>query len=193
MTAAGYGRVLFGFGLQRVIELIYSRRNERRIERRDVQAAEAGRSVWQWIVAVNIGLFAFPVIERMARRRPAPRSVAALGWVMALGGVALRLSVLATLREAWNARAVVPADLQVIDRGPYRFIRHPNYVALALEFAGLPLIGGAYVSAALLSVANAIVLRRRILDEERLLMAIPAYRERMGDKPRFVPRLLTVR
>ena len=193
MSAAGYCRVLFLFGLQRGIELLYSRRNERRIQRREVQAPEAGRSVWPWIVAVNVGLFLVPMIERLARRRPAARTVEAIGWVTALAGVGLRLSVLATLREAWNVRAVVPADLEVVDRGPYRFIRHPNYVALALEFAGLPRIGGAYVSAAMLSAANAIVLRRRILDEERLLMAIPAYRERMSDKPRFVPRLVSAR
>lgn len=193
MTAAGYGRVLFVFGLQRVVELIYSRQNERRIQGRDVQAGEAGRSVWRWIVAVNIGLFTLPTIERLVRRRPAPRGVAAVGWVMALAGSALRLSVLATLRQAWNARAVVPADLQVIDGGPYRFIRHPNYVALVLEFAGLPLIGGAYVSGLVLSAANALLLWRRIVEEEALLMALPAYRERMAGKPRFVPRLLTGR
>jgi len=86
-------------------------------------------------------------------------------------------------------RAVVPSDLPVVDRGPYRFIRHPNYVALGLEFLGLPLIGGAYLSAAGLGLANALLLRRRIADEEALLMAIPAYRLRMAHKPRFLPRL----
>ena len=64
-----------------------------------------------------------------------------------------------------------------------------NYVALGLEFLGLPLIGGAYLSAAGLGLANALLLRRRIADEEALLMAIPAYRLRMAHKPRFVPRL----
>ena len=78
-------------------------------------------------------------------------------------------------------------------RRPYRFIRHPNYVALGLEFLGLPLIGGAYLSAMGLGVANAVLLSRRIRDEDALLMAIPAYRERMGEKPRFVPRLISGR
>ena len=82
-----------------------------------------------------------------------------------------------------------PSDLPVVDRGPYRFIRHPNYVALGLEFLGLPLIGGAYLSAVGLGLANALLLGRRIGDEEALLMTIPAYRERMAHKPRFVPRL----
>jgi methyltransferase len=184
---------LLVFGLQRIVELLYSERNERIIRERQPNAPQAGRVVWPGIAAVNLALFTLPAVERWRRGRRPPWPVAAIGWVTALGAVGLRLSVLATLREAWNVRAVIPADLRVIDRGPYRFIRHPNYVALGLEFFGLPLIGGAYVSALALSIANALLLRRRILEEEALLMAIPAYRARMGDKPRFVPRLVSGR
>ena len=193
MTAAGYARVLLLFGLQRVVELLYSERNERTIRERQRDAPQAGRSVWPGIAAINLALFTLPGCERWFVGRRPPRPVAAIGWMMALAAVGLRLSVLATLREAWNVRAVVPGDLRVIDSGPYRFIRHPNYVALALEFLGLPLIGGAYVSAVALSTANALLLRQRIVEEEALLMAIPAYRARMGDKPRFVPRLVSGR
>ena len=189
MSTAGFARVVLLFGSQRFLELLYSERNERRIQRRQPDAPQAGRSVWPLIAAVNLGLFTLPILERWRRKRPPPRPVAALGWVMALGAVVLRLSVLATLREAWNVRAVVPSDLQVIDRGPYRWIRHPNYVALGLEFLGLPLIGGAYACAAILSAANAWVLRQRIAEEDVLLMSIPEYRERMGEKPSFIPRL----
>ena len=193
MTAFGYARVLMVFGMQRFIELLYSERNERIIHRREPDAPQAGRSVWPWIAVVNLALFTLPAVERWRRGRPPPRLMAAFGWATALGAVALRLSVLTTLREAWNVRAVVPSDLHVIDRGPYRWIRHPNYVALGLEFLGLPLIGGAYGSAIALSTANALLLRRRIAEEDALLMSIPAYRERMGGKPRFIPRLFSGR
>ena len=193
MTATAYARVLQLFGIQRVIELIYSKRNERAIRERQPRVREAGGSVFGGIALVNLALFTLPLIERWHRRRPPPQWVAAFGWLTALSAVCLRLSVLLTLREAWNVRALVPNDLRVIDRGPYRFIRHPNYVALALEFLGLPLIGGSYLSAAGLGVANALLLSERIREEEALLMTIPAYRERMGDKPRFIPRLVTSR
>jgi methyltransferase len=193
VTAAGYARVLLGFGLQRGIELLYSERNERLIHRRQTDAPQAAKSVWPWIAAVNLGLFTLPAIERWRRRCPPPRLIAAFGWGCALAAVALRLSVVATLREAWNVRALVPRDLHVIDRGPYRWIRHPNYVALGLEFLGLPLIGGAYRSAIVLSAANAWLLRQRIAEEDTLLMAIPAYRERMGEKPALIPRLFSAR
>ena len=189
MSAGRYAGILLLFATQRFIELLYSKRNERQIHERQPEAPQAGRSVWEGIGAVNLGLFTLPALERAWRRRPPPRPVAALGWTAAIAGVALRLSVIASLRESWNVRAVVPSDLRVVDGGPYRFIRHPNYVALGLEFLGLPLIGGAYLSALGLGVANATLLRQRIVEEDALLMAIPAYRERMGGKPRFLPRL----
>jgi methyltransferase len=188
-----YAALLLAFGSQRGVELIYSARNERAIRGRQPSAPQASERVFRGIAFVNLALFTLPLLERVWRRRSPPALVAGIGWIAALTAVALRLSVIASLRGAWTIRALVPSDLPVVDRGPYRFIRHPNYVALGLEFLGLPLIGGAYASAIGLGVANALLLRRRILEEDALLMAIPAYRERMGDKPRFLPRVFSGR
>jgi methyltransferase len=185
-----YAVVLLAFGTQRGLELAYSARNERAIRARQPSAPQASERIFRWIALANLGLFTLPILERLWRRRSPPALVAGIGWIAALSAVALRLSVIASLRDAWTVRAVVPSDLPVVDRGPYRFIRHPNYVALGLEFLGLPLIGGAYLSAVGLGAANALLLRRRIGDEEALLMAIPAYRQRMAHKPRFMPRLI---
>ena len=189
MSPVRYAVVLLAFGTQRGLELAYSARNERAIRARQPSAPQASERIFRWIALANLGLFTLPILERVWRRRSPPALIAGIGWVAALTAVALRLSVIASLREAWTVRAVVPSDLPVVDRGPYRFIRHPNYVALGLEFLGLPLIGGAYLSAVGLGVTNALLLRRRIGDEEELLMAITAYRQRMAHKPRFMPRL----
>ena len=189
MSPVRYAVVLLAFGMQRGLELAYSARNERAIRVRQPSAPQASERIFRWIALANLGLFTLPILERLWRRRSPPALVAGIGWIAALSAVALRLSVIASLRDAWTVRAVVPSDLPVVDRGPYRFIRHPNYVALGLEFLGLPLIGGAYLSAVGLGVANALLLRRRIGDEEALLMAIPAYRQQMAHKPRFMPRL----
>ncbi len=193
MSPGRYAAVLVAFGAQRAVELLYSARNERLIRGRQPSAPQAAGSLFKWIALVNAGLFTLPAIERRWRGHPPPPAVAAVGWVASLSALALRLSVVLSLRGSWTVRAVVPSDLPVVDRGPYRFIRHPNYVALGLEFLGLPLIGGAYVSAVGLGLANALLLRRRIQEEDALLMAIPAYRERMADKPRFVPRRVSGR
>ena len=190
MSPGRYAAVLFAFGTQRGLELAYSARNERVIRHRQPSAPQASERTFRWIALANFGLFTLPVLERMWRRRSPPALVAGIGWMAALSAVGLRLSVLASLRSSWTVRAVVPSDLPVVDRGPYRFIRHPNYVALGLEFLGLPLIGGAYLSAAGLGLANALLLRQRIIEEETLLNDIPDYRARMAHKPRFVPRLI---
>jgi len=185
-----YAAVLLAFGTQRGLELLYSAGNERLIRGRQPTAPQAARSIFKWIALINAGLFTLPALERWWRGHPPPSAVAAAGWITSVSAVALRLSVLLSLRRSWTVRAVVPSDLAVIDRGPYRWIRHPNYVALGLEFLGLPLIGGAYASALGLGVANALLLGRRIHEEEALLMAIPAYRQRMAHKPRFLPRFI---
>ena len=193
MSPRRYAAVLLAFGTQRGLELVYSARNDRAIRARQPSAPQASERIFRWIALANLGLFTLPLLERVWRRRSPPALIGGIGWIAALTAVALRFSVIASLRGAWTVRAVVPSDLPVVDRGPYRFIRHPNYVALGLEFLGLPLIGGAYASAVGLGVANALLLRRRIQDEDALLMAIPAYRQRMGDKPRFLPRLFSGR
>ena len=193
MSPGRYAVVLLAFGAQRGFELVYSARNERLIRNRQPSAPQAGRSIFKWIALVNAGLFTLPALERWWRRHPPPPAIAAVGWITAVSALVLRLSVVISLRGSWTVRAVVPSDLRIVDRGPYRFIRHPNYLALGLEFLGLPLIGGAYASALGLGLANALLLRRRINEEDALLMAIPGYRERMADKPAFVPRLLNGR
>lgn len=190
MSWRRYLLVLAAFGSQRLAELAYSGRNERRVRRIEPDAPQAASWAFRWITVANLALFTLPALERALRGRRPPLVVERLGWSGALAGLGLRLWAIATLGQQWNVRALVPRDLHVIDAGPYRFIRHPNYLALMLEFAGLPLIGGAYVCAVALSGLNGLLLAARIADEEALLERVPEYRRLMGAKPRFLPRLL---
>lgn len=73
--------------------------------------------------------------------------------------------------------------------GPYRWIRHPNYLCVILEIAALPLLHSAWLSALGLSALNACVLAFRIRTEERLLTEVPGWREAFADRARFVPGL----
>jgi methyltransferase len=179
-----YPALLALVGSQRLAELLISRRNEHRSGR---ELGTAGRRSYPLMVALHVLLFVLPLVERRRRVAP-PLPLIAPAWFAVGMATALRLWVITTLGQGWNVRGRVPAGLQVVDRGPYRFIRHPNYVAIALEMASLPLAGGAYQSALALSVANAAVLLPRIAAEERLLDRVPGYAQRMGGKPRFIPR-----
>ena len=170
-------------GFARLGELLLSRRREQRAG----PGPRAAARTYPLMVALNVALFAAPLAERaVARRRPR----APLLWTGVLAGAtALRWWSIGTLGDAWNVRAAVPAELRPVTGGPYRYVRHPNYVAVALEFLALPLAGGAWVSALALSALNGLVLWDRIRDEERLLAAVPGYEEAFRGRARFIPGL----
>ncbi len=169
-------------GGQRLREMGISARHERAIAG---PAAAGGR--FPLMVGLHVALFCLPVLEVVALRR---RPRLPLLWVAGVGGAAaLRWWCIRSLGAAWNARAVVPENLRPVTSGPYRWVRHPNYVAVALEFLCLPLAAGAWLSAAGLSLLNAALLADRIHAEERLLGQIPGYDEAFVGRPRFIPGL----
>ena len=80
-----------------------------------------------------------------------------------------RVWVIASLGRHWTTRLIVPADRPLVNRGPYRFFNHPNYLIVIAEIAVLPLAFGAAVIAAVFSAANLALLARRVAIEERAL------------------------
>jgi methyltransferase len=182
LSRRGRSAVAAGLGLMRLAEVGWSRRNLRRAGP-GRQAAPRG---FPAMVGVNAALFA---VCALPRRRGPGAAVQAAALAGLAGAVALRLWAIASLGTAWNVVAVVPDDLRVVTRGPYRWLRHPNYLAVLIEFACLPLAVGAYAEGALLSAANALVLLPRIRAEEALLDRVPGYREAFAGVPRLLPGL----
>lgn len=170
--------VLFGLGgfllylvLQRSGELWISARNARRLFARG--AREVGREHFLWLVLLHT-LFPLSLIAEVLwlGARPGPLTPCwVVLWVLAQG---LRWACMGTLGERWNARVIVLPGAPRIRSGPYRFLRHPNYVAVTLELLAGPLIFGAWRTAALFSVANFFALRVRIRCENRALEAAEA-------------------
>ena len=169
-------------GAQRLVELRISARNRARMG----PGEQASPSTYPIMAAVHVALFAVCVWLRRGRRVSRPVEVAALTGLVA--SAALRLWVIRGLGTTWNVTAHVAPDGHIQTGGPYRYVRHPNYVAVAMEFACLPVAVGAVPEAVALSIANAAVLVPRIRAEERLLETIPGYREAFRGVPRFVPR-----
>jgi methyltransferase len=88
---------------------------------------------------------------------------------------ALRYWAIGTLGSRWNTRILVIPGLSPISRGPYRWLRHPNYVAVVIELAALPLVFGAWRTALVVGAANlALLLGVRIPAEMRALAAASA-------------------
>ncbi|MEO1172759.1 MAG: isoprenylcysteine carboxylmethyltransferase family protein, partial [Myxococcota bacterium] len=90
----------------------------------------------------------------------------------------LRYWVIGTLGPMWNVRVIVIPGAAVVTAGPYRWLRHPNYLAVVLEGICLPLVHGAWITALAFSAANAWLLRVRIRCEEQALSASTDYRQR---------------
>ena len=81
----------------------------------------------------------------------------------------LRYWAIFTLGEYWNTRILVVPGAKLVRRGPYRYLRHPNYVVVVVEILSLPLIFGAWITALVFSALNAVLLSIRIREENRAL------------------------
>ncbi|HUY57277.1 MAG TPA: isoprenylcysteine carboxylmethyltransferase family protein [Candidatus Micrarchaeaceae archaeon] len=175
-----YALLLAALALQRRREVVLSTR----LERARPGRRAAPRS-FPLMVAAHIGLFLLPPLEvRIAKRRPQWPGL----WLALLAcATGLRWWSIRSLGAQWNVRAAVPLDLQPVTDGPYRWIRHPNYLAVILEFAALPMAGGAWISALGLSALDGAVLVDRIRAEEALLAEVPGYQQLFSGKARFIP------
>ncbi|MCZ6489523.1 MAG: isoprenylcysteine carboxylmethyltransferase family protein [Acidobacteria bacterium] len=172
----------------RLWELFYSWRRLS-VDRREGRAQTLPEAVYPVIVALHAGWLAACLGEVLLRE---PRFQAWLVLPMlCLWGLslALRFWVIASLGELWNVRLVERTEQPVVTAGPYAYIRHPNYLVVIVEIAAVPLMFGAYWTALIASLANGLVLWRRIAREEAYLFQFPAYREAFAHKKRLLPGL----
>ena len=107
--------------------------------------------------------------------------------VLAVLAAGLRLWVIRTLDGRWTTRIVVLPQVTPVAGGPYRFLRHPNYVAVIAEMLALPLVHTAWLTAVVFSLLNAWLLRVRIRAEEKGLASVSDYDAVFADRPRLLP------
>ncbi|MFD7092430.1 isoprenylcysteine carboxyl methyltransferase family protein [Streptomyces sp. NPDC056652] len=167
-----YTTLVLAVGVERVAELVVARRNARWSLARG--AVERGRGHYPPMVALHTLLLLGCLAEVWLADRPFDP---ALGWPMAavvLAAQALRWWCIRTLGPRWNTRVLVVPGLPLVTGGPYRLLRHPNYVAVAAEGIALPLVHGAWITALLFTACNAVLLTIRIRCENRALESATA-------------------
>lgn len=158
-----------GLGLQRLLELRLSRRNELRMRRHG--GREHAPETYGRIVALHAAWFAAMLLEVFTGRREFRPRLAALALSLFAAGQALRLTAIRTLGWRWSTRIMTvpgPAGAPV-RRGIYRYVRHPNYLGVELEILATPLVHSAYLTSAVFGLANLLLLRERIRREEQAL------------------------
>ncbi len=148
--------------LQRIGEVAYATRNTRALLRRG--GVEVGRSHYFMLVLLHAAWLA--ALWAMVPS-DAPLSLPWLALFLLLQG--LRVWVIGSLGPYWTTRIITLPEMPLIRRGPYRFLRHPNYVIVAAEIAVLPLVFGEWRLALIFSILNGLVLFWRIRVEEQAL------------------------
>ncbi|WP_456825876.1 isoprenylcysteine carboxyl methyltransferase family protein [Cellulomonas sp. P5_E12] len=167
----GYDWLIVVVALERLAELVVSQRHVTWAFAHG--GIETGKRHYPPMVALHTGLLVACVVEVHAADRP---FLPALGWtalVFVVAANALRWWCIATLGNQWSTRVIVVPGVALVRRGPYRWLSHPNYVAVAVEGAALPLVHTAWVTACAFTVLNAVLLLGfRIPTEERALRSV---------------------
>lgn len=153
--------------VERLVELGISRGNERWAKARG--GVEAGREHYPWMVAMHTAFLAACPLEVWLLGRPLLPALGAAMLLLLVAAMALRYWVIATLGRRWSTRVICLPGVPVITGGPFRWARHPNYLAVVVETAALPLVHTAWLTALAFSLANAALLRTRIRVEEEAL------------------------
>ena len=151
---------------QRLFELVLARRNERRARARG--AVERGQRHYLLIVALHTLWLVSTLVEGLLRGPDIPAF-----WPVPLALFLLvqplRYWAIFSLGERWNTKILVLPGEKPVRRGPYRYIDHPNYVVVVVEILTFPLIFGAWITALVFTVLNAVILSVRIREENRAL------------------------
>ena len=155
---------------ERVAELVVSQRNLATSKARG--GTEFGAGHYPVMVVLHTALLASCLVEVLALHRP---FIPVLGWSMlavAVAAQALRWWCIGTLGWQWNTRVIVVPGAARVTGGPYRYLSHPNYVAVALEGVALPLVHSAWITALGFTVLNAALVMARIRVENSALASL---------------------
>lgn len=163
--------LIVAVALERLAELVVSKRNAAWSFARG--GVESGQRHYLVMVVLHTGLLVGALVEVWLRQ---PAFVPVLGWTMlalVVASQALRWWCITTLGHQWNTRVIVVPGLPPVTRGPYRFMAHPNYVAVIIEGFALPLVHSAWITALVFTLCNAMLLAVRIRVENRALTSTP--------------------
>ncbi len=148
---------------------------------------EVGAEHYRWMVLLHTAFLIACPLEVWLLDRPFIPALAAVMLLLAVLAAALRWWVISTLHGRWTTRIVCLPGVEPVTGGPYRFLRHPNYLAVIVEMFALPLIHTAWLTAVIFSALNAVILRVRIRAEEEALSRLSEYGAAFAGRPRLLP------
>ena len=160
--------------IQRLVELVIANRNEKWMRRRG--AYEVGATHYPLMVTMHTAFFISLLTEVIVFNRALSVFWIHLLIIFLLTQV-IRIWCLTSLGKFWNTKIIVLPGADVVINGPYKFIRHPNYLIVTIELLVLPLLFSAYFTAIVFSLLNVWILSVRIPTEEKALKQSTNYKE----------------
>jgi methyltransferase len=180
--------LLFAFVIvQRIVELIIAKRNENWMKNQG--ALEFGTRHYRLMVTMHLLFLASFLYEKLYLNR----ELSAVWPVLLFGFLLtqiLRVWVISSLGRFWNTKIIVLPNAAVVRKGPYRFIKHPNYLVVSIELILIPLLFNAYLTASFFTILNTIMLAVRIPKEEQALSNVTEYDGAFRDCPRLIPKIV---
>jgi methyltransferase len=171
--------------LGRVVELRIAGRNLRALLARG--GVEVAPGHYRWMVLQHAAFLVCCPLEVWLLGRPFLPGLGIPMLVLVILATALRYWVITTLDGRWTTRIVVLPGSSPVTGGPYKFLRHPNYLAVITEILALPLVHTAWITAIVFSALNALILRVRIRAEEEALSRMSDYGTVFASRSRLMP------
>ena len=173
--------------VQRLLEVRQSNRNKAIILRRG--GREHGDNLLGAVKVLQVSWWMAAIAEVWYLDRPFIPVVATIAVAATVTGQFLRYFSMKALQWRWTLSIMTVPGMPVVTSGPYRYVRHPNWLGVILEIASLPLVHSAYITAITFSLANAWLMSHRMKTEERALSENSNYVAAFADRPRFIPSL----
>lgn len=190
VTETGFAFILFIIAVQRIFEIKKSRKHEFNLKKQGGQ--EHAPRHFYLMVLIHAAWFISMIIEVYLLKRPFYVGLFFVAAIFTLLGNWLRYQSMKALGPRWTIRIFTIANFEPVTDGIYKYVRHPIYLGVILEIAFIPLLHTAYLTAIFFSLANALLLKKRIYEEERALSFINNYQNVFHDKPSFIPNLKNI-
>ncbi|RKQ38007.1 isoprenylcysteine carboxyl methyltransferase family protein [Oceanobacillus halophilus] len=155
--------------IQRLIELKIARRNEQWMRERG--GIELASEHYKWFVIIH-GLFFISILFEVFLRDL--RTIEMNNYLFSLFLLTqlVRVWCIQSLGKFWNTKIIVLPNVALVKRGPYRYIKHPNYIIVGIELFLIPLLFGAYLTSIIFPIFHLLLMRIRIPAEEKALRGI---------------------
>ena len=157
--------------IERITELVISKRNLRWSFAQG--GIEFGRSHYKYMVAIHVFLLGGSLVEVWLTRPTLSPVFSWLMFALAIASQALRWWCIATLGKRWNTLVIIIPGKPACTTGPYKWLKHPNYLAVIIEGFALPMVGFAWITAVIFTILNVAVLTTRLRSENAALATLP--------------------